>query len=134
MWTVSDETISLSVTPQDAALHLFCSPRYTSTETKASLAVYGSWFALIVDIDNYEGEFYPETRVPTYQEIRAWVKQKYGFNVNSSSISQTKRKYGLITDSEDAERRYTQQVSPEKEVAIREAFIWFGLLEEESYP
>lgn len=110
----------------------FCSPKheYTSTETKASLAVYGTWFALIVDIDDYEGEFYPETKVPTYQEIRAWIKARYGFNVNSSSISQTKRKYGLIADSEDTERRYTQQVRPEKEAAIREAFIWFGLLKE----
>jgi len=27
--------------------------------------VYGTWFALIVMIDGYEGEFYPETKQPT---------------------------------------------------------------------
>ena len=82
------------------------------------MAVYGTWFALVVNTDDYEGEFYPETKVPTYQEIRAWIKKKYGFNVNSASISQTKRKYGLIADSGDTERRYIQKVKPEKEAAI----------------
>lgn len=67
--------------------------------------------------------------MPTYQEIRAWIKKKYGFNVNSASISQTKRKYGLITDSGDTERRYIQKVKPEKEAAIREALVWFGVIE-----
>ena len=62
------------------------------------------------------------------QEIRAWIKKKYGFNVNSASISQTKRKYGLIADSGDTERRYIQKVKPEKEAAIREALVWFGII------
>lgn len=104
---------------------------YTSTETKVRLAVYGSWFALIVDIDDCEGEFYPETRMPTYQEIRAWVKQNYGFNVNSTSISQTKKKYGLIPDRGDVQGRYVKKVRLEKEAAIREALVSFGLLENE---
>ncbi len=104
--------------------------RYTNTISRASLAVYGTWFALIVRIDDYEGEFYPETKQPTYREIRAWVKQRYGFNVNSTSISQTKKKYGLIADCEDAGERRIQKVRPEKEAAIREALIWFGILRE----
>lgn len=80
--------------------------RYTNTISKASLAVYGTWFALIVDIDDYEGELYPETKQPTYKMIRAWIKKKYGLSVNTASITQTKRKYGLIPDTGDAERRY----------------------------
>ncbi len=102
--------------------------RYTNTISKASMAVYGTWFALIVDIDDYEGEFYPETKQPTYKMIRAWIKQRYGFNVNSDSISKTKRKCGLITDDGDAERHYIRELQPEKEAAIREAFLWFGVL------
>ena len=90
--------------------------------------MYGTWFALIVNTDDYEGESYPETKVPTYQEIRAWIKKKYGFNVNSASISQTKRKYRLIADTGDDERRYVQKARPEKEDAIREAFLWFGII------
>ena len=99
--------------------------RYTNTITKAGLAVYGTWFALIVDIDDYEGELYPETKQPTYKEIRAWIQERYGFTANSASISQTKKKYGLIADTEG---HYVQKVQPEKEAAIREAFIWFGIL------
>lgn len=90
--------------------------------------MYGTWFALIVSIDDYEGEFYPETKQPTYKMIRAWIREKYGLNVNSASISQTKRKYGLIADSEDVERRYIQKVKPEKEAAIREALLWFRMI------
>ncbi len=89
--------------------------------------MYGTWFALVVNIDNYEGELYPETKQPTYKEIREWIKQKYGFTVNSASISQTKKKFGLIADTEG---RYVQKVKPENEAAIREAFIWFGILKE----
>lgn len=71
-------------------------------------------------------------RSTPYQEIRAWIKQKYGFTVNSASISQTKKKYGLIADRGDAEVRYVQKVRPEKEAAIREALVWFGVLEGKS--
>ena len=107
------------------------SPKLRYTNTKASLAVYGTWFALIVNVDDYEGEFYPGAKQPAYKEIQAWIKEKYGFNVNSASISQTKRKYGLIAASGDVKRRYTQKVRPEKEAAIREALVSFGLLERE---
>lgn len=89
--------------------------------------MYGTWFALIVSINDYEGEFYPE-KLPTYKEIRAWIKERYGFTVNSSSISQTKKKYGLMDNSGDAGGRYTQRVKPEKEAAIREAFVHFGMV------
>ena len=102
--------------------------RYANTISKASLAVYGAWFALIVNINDYEGELYPEKKQPTYKMIRTWVKEKYGFTVNSASISQTKRKYGLISDSGSTKRRYVQKMRPEREAAIREAFIWFGIL------
>lgn len=101
--------------------------RYTNTVTKASLSVYRTRFALIVDMKDYEGEIYPETTLPTCKDIKAWVKKKYGFNVNSASITQIKKKFGLIADTEG---RYVQKVQPEKETAIHEAFVRFGLLKE----
>ena len=75
---------------------------YTSTMTKASLAVYCTWFALIVNTDDYEGEFYPETEKPTYQEIRAWIKKKYDLTVNSASISPhpSHKKYDKLEQGE----------------------------------
>ena len=101
--------------PQHFSKKHFCNiephDRYTNTISKASLAVYGTWFALVVNIDDYEGEFYPETTLPTYKEIRAWIKERYGFTVNSASISQTKKKYGLIADTEG---RYVQKVRRRK--------------------
>ncbi len=87
-------------------------------------------FALIVDMKDYEGEIYPETTLPTYKDIKAWVKKKYGYNVNSASITQTKKKYGLIADFEDDKEHYVQKVQPEKEAAIHGAFVQFGLLKD----
>ena len=50
--------------------------RYTNTIPKAGLAVYGAWFALIVDTDGYEGKLYPETKQPACKMIWAWIKQR----------------------------------------------------------
>ncbi len=44
--------------------------RYTNTIPKAGLAVYGAWFALIVDTDGYEGKLHPETKQPACKMIR----------------------------------------------------------------
>ena len=38
--------------------------------TKASLAVYGVWFALIVICVGYVGKFYPEAKRPAYNLSR----------------------------------------------------------------
>mgnify|MGYP006964301685 CR=1 FL=1 len=35
---------------------------------------------------------------------------------------------GLITDTGDAERHYIRELQPEKEAAIREALVWFGVI------
>ena len=32
----------------------------------------------------------------TYEEIQAWVQEKYGFHVSHLNIAQVKRKYGII--------------------------------------
>ena len=71
-------------------------------------------------------ERYTNTR--TKASLAVYDTQRYGFNVNSSSISQTKRKYGFIADSGDAERHYIQMVKLEKEAAIRKALVWFGVI------
>ena len=56
----------------------------------ASVAVYRNVFALIVDIDDYEGETRLQTKRAAYAEIRAWVKQNYGLHVSNLAISWTK--------------------------------------------
>ena len=68
----------------------------------------------------------------TYDEIKAYVLEKYGLKVSSLYISQIKRKCGLdvgqnynLSKKEDAK---VPQCPPEKEAAITEAFKFFGMI------
>ncbi len=56
-----------------------------------SLGVYRNVFALIVELDDYEGETQLQTKRATYKEIQEWVMQRYGVHVSNLSISQTKK-------------------------------------------
>ena len=109
--------------------------RYTNTVLKASVAVYRNVFALVVDINDYESETRLQTKCATYAEIRVWVKEHYGLHVSNLAISWTKDRCGLAKtrekDRKGAEGPYASELTPEKEAAIREAFIWFGLIKDE---
>ena len=68
----------------------------------------------------------------TYEQIKAYVLEHTGLKVSSLYISQIKRKCGLdvghnynLSKKEDTK---VPQCPPEKEVAIREAFNYFGML------
>ena len=68
----------------------------------------------------------------TYDEIKAYVLEKYGLKVSSLYISQVKRKCGLdvgqnynLSKKEDAK---VPQCPPEKEAAIMEALKHFQML------
>ena len=68
----------------------------------------------------------------TYDEIKAYVLEKYGLKVSSLYISQVKRKCGLnvgpnynLSKKEDAK---VPQCPPEKEAAIMEALKHFGMV------
>ena len=67
----------------------------------------------------------------TYDEIKAYVLEKYGLKVSSLYISQVKRKCGLevgqnynLSKKEDAK----PQCPPEKEAAIMEALRHFQMI------
>lgn len=69
----------------------------------------------------------------TYDEIKAYVLEKYDLKVSSLYISQVKRKCGLevgqnynLSKKEDAK---VPQCPPEKEAAIMEALKHFQMLE-----
>ena len=69
----------------------------------------------------------------TYDEIKAYVLEKYGLKVSSLYIAQVKRKCGLdvgqnynLSKKEDAK---VPQCPPEKEAAIMEALKHFQMLE-----
>ena len=68
----------------------------------------------------------------TYEQIKAYVLEHTGLKVSSLYISQVKRKCGLdvgqnynLSKKEDAK---VPQCPLETEVAIREAFNYFGML------
>lgn len=115
----------------------FCPPnvKYTNTTSRIRLAVYRNVFALIVEIDGYEGETRLQTKRATYKDIQAWVKERYGIHVSNLAISQTKELCGLAKTKYkgygDAEGQPAPKLAAKKEAAIREAFIWFGLIEKE---
>jgi len=69
----------------------------------------------------------------TYDEIKAYVLEKFGMKVSSLYIFQVKRKYGLevgenynLPKSEGAKQ---PQCPPEKEKAIMAALLHFGMIE-----
>ena len=89
-------------------------------------------FALIVEIDDYEGKIRLQTKCATYKQIRAWVKREYGFDVSNHAISQAKKLYGLIELGHEGVNGYdAPKRDSEKDAAIRKAFVWFGLLKDE---
>jgi len=69
----------------------------------------------------------------TYDEIKAFVLEKFGLKVSSLYISQVKRKCGLEVGENynlpKAEGTKQPQCPPEKEKAIRAALAHFGMIE-----
>ena len=81
----------------------------------------------------YEGS--KDLKMPikvSYLEIKDWVKQKYGFNVTSLMVAQTKRKHGLIErenyNKPKGEGRGAYPCPKDKEAAIEDAFRYFGMI------
>ena len=68
----------------------------------------------------------------TYDQIKAYVLEHSGMKVSSLYISQVKRKCGLVVGQNynlpKTENAKQLQCPPEKELAIREAFNYFGML------
>ena len=106
--------------------------RYSNTMSNAGLAVYRNVFLLVFKFDDYEEEQSLQTRCASYKEIQDWVKQHYGFHVSNLSISQTKKRCGLAQNKykgrEGAVGHYVPKLKPEREAAIRDAFVAFGLI------
>ena len=68
----------------------------------------------------------------TYEQIQAWVQEKYGFHVTHLNIAKTKRKCGIIErenynfpKSEDSQSPKTPK---EKDEAIIDAFLHFKMM------
>ena len=68
----------------------------------------------------------------TYDEIRDWVQENYGFHVTNLNIAKTKRKCGIIErinyNLPKSENSRSPETPKEKEEAIREAFRHFQMI------
>lgn len=85
-----------------------------------------------VELDMDEFDLTAAEKKATYDEIKAYVLEKYGLKVSSLYISQVKRKCGLdvgqnynLSKKEDAK---VPQCPPEKEAAIMAALKHFQMI------
>lgn len=68
----------------------------------------------------------------TYEDIKEYVLNNYGFKVRNLYIAQVKRKHGLVERINYNVSKKEDQIVPqcplEKEKAIEEALEWFELI------
>ena len=85
-----------------------------------------------VQVDMDELDLTAAESKATYEEIQAWVQEKYGFHVTHLNIAKTKRKCGIIERQNYNLPKNKDSRSPEtpkeKEKAIIEAFKAFRMI------
>ena len=79
-----------------------------------------------------ESNYTPEEKI-TYQKIKAYILEKYGFKVSSLYIAQIKDKCGLGKERtgnnwKKNDKSKEPQCTPEKEEAIIDAFKNFNMI------
>lgn len=111
-----------------------CVPMLVSThvETVCLLSKLHAKQHIEIDLSMDELDLTAAESKATYDEIKAYVLEKYGLKVSSLYISQVKRKCGLdvgqnynLPKKEDAK---VPQCPPEKEAAIIEALKHFQMI------
>ena len=107
-------------------------PHTTHVETVVLLSKLNTKQHIEVELNLDELDLTAAESKATYDEIKAYVLEKYGLKVSSLYISQVKRKCGLdmgqnynLSKKEDAK---VPQCPPEKEAAIVEALKHFHMI------
>ena len=81
---------------------------------------------------NIFASYRDEQKPATYKEIKSWIKENRGLSVTSLSISQAKKRCGLLaeeySDYHAKGENRVRKLSPEHEAAIRDAFMHFGMV------
>ena len=109
---------------------MFC---YTAgVETVALLSHQEVEKTIYIEYEPKDNELIPY-KDATYEEIKAWIKKTYGFNVTNLYIGQAKEKFGLAKRKNYNLSKKEDQVVPkcpeEKKEAIKEAFIHFKMID-----
>ena len=107
--------------------------KYVETVVKLSLKKDTPRIEVTMEPDA-ESNYMPAEKA-TYGKIKEYVKGKHGLNVSSLYIAQIKDKCGLdkrdnynLPKSEDAKVPKCTKCTPEKEIAIMDAFRHFGMI------
>ena len=104
---------------------------HTETVVKLSLKKDTPKIEVTMEPDE-ESNYTPEEKI-TYQKIKAYILEKYGFKVSSLYIAQIKDKCGLGKERtgnnwKKNDKSKEPQCTPEKEEAIRDAFKNFNII------
>ncbi|MBE6990351.1 MAG: 23S rRNA (uracil(1939)-C(5))-methyltransferase RlmD [Ruminococcaceae bacterium] len=114
-----------------AAVDLF--PRTAHVETVCVLSKLSeAKHHISVQVDMDELDVTAAESKATYEEIQAWVQEKYGFHVSHLNIAKTKRKCDIIERQNynlpKNENSRSPETPKEKEEAIIEAFRHFQMI------
>lgn len=104
----------------------------TQVETVVKLSLKSDTPKIEVTMQPNEESNYTPAEKATYQEIKAYVKEKHGLNVSTLYIAQVKDKCGLDkerTDDPSGNKYHVPKCPPEKEAAIMDAFRHFGVIQ-----
>ena len=110
---------------------LFPMTEHVETVVKLSLKKDTPKIEVTMEPDD-ESNYTPEEKI-TYQKIKAYILEKYGFKVSSLYIAQIKDKCGLGKERtgnnwKKNDKSKEPQCTPEKEEAIRDAFKNFNMI------
>lgn len=107
-------------------------PRTCHVETVCLLYKLQSEQKVEIDLDLSELDLTAAESAATYQEIKDYVQETFGFQVTSLQIAQTKRSLGLPVgvnyNPSKKETHHIPQCPPEKTTAIRAALEHFRML------
>lgn len=110
---------------------MFAWSEHVETVVKLSLKKDTPKIEVTMEPDE-ESNYTPEEKI-TYQKIKAYILEKYGFKVSSLYIAQIKDKCGLGKERtgnnwKKNDKSKEPQCTPEKEEAIRDAFKNFNII------
>lgn len=90
-----------------------------------------SYIEVTMDYDTIVSEYKPKVKV-TYKMIMDYIKEKYNFNVHSTTIAEIKRSLGLkvgdYNKKDDANYR-KEKITPEKRKAVEETLRHFEIIQ-----
>ena len=92
----------------------------------------GAKHHISVQVDMDELDLTAAESKATYEEIQAWVQERYGFHVTNLNIAQVKRKHGIIERDNYNKPKSEDSRQPgcpeEKSIAIEEAMRHFQMI------